>query len=240
MLLHRRVDKMALYTISDLHLSLGVDKPMDIFGGAWTGYEEKLRENLSVLKDDDTIVFPGDISWGISLDEALEDFRFIDSFPGRKIIVKGNHDLWWDTVSKMRRFFQANGIGSIDFLHNNCFFYGDIALCGTRGWFFEEEQGQAHDEKIMAREVGRLETSLKAGAAGAGRIFCFMHYPPIFQRYVCREITEMLTRYGVERCFYGHLHSASHRKAFEGTEGGVRYTLVSGDYVGFDPILIKE
>lgn len=232
---------MALYTIADLHLSLGADKPMDVFGGAWDGYIDKLRNTLARLREEDTLVVPGDFSWGMSLEEALPDFRFLDALPGRKLLLKGNHDLWWDTVSKMKRFFAANGITTIDFIHNNCHMYQDTALCGTRGWFFEEETGGAHDEKIMNREIGRLKTSLDAAKnAGAARIYCFMHYPPLFGRYVCPRIVEMLSDYGVSKCFYGHLHAESQKRAFEGPYGGVEYVLAAADYLNFDPILVMN
>lgn len=232
---------MALYTIADLHLSLGADKPMDVFGGAWDGYLDKLRNTLARLREEDTLVVPGDFSWGMSLEEALPDFRFLDALPGRKLLLKGNHDLWWDTVSKMKRFFAANGITTIDFIHNNCHMYQDTALCGTRGWFFEEETGGAHDEKIMNREIGRLKTSLDAAKnAGAARIYCFMHYPPLFGRYECPRIVEMLSDYGVSKCFYGHLHAESQKRAFEGPYGGVEYVLAAADYLNFDPILVMN
>jgi predicted phosphohydrolase len=232
---------MPLYTIGDTHLSLGTDKPMDVFGGAWEGYTDKLRENLSRLTDEDTLVIVGDFSWGMGLPASLPDFQFLASFPGRKLLVKGNHDLWWSSVGKMRKTLADAHIENIDFLHNNAFTYGDVALCGTRGWFFEEETGAAHDEKIMNREVGRLESSLKAAkAAGLPRIYCFMHYPPIFGRFTCPRIMELLSDYGVERCFYGHLHSPGNRGAFEGVKGGVRYTLVSADYIGFNQLKIEN
>ena len=230
---------MALYTIADLHLSLGADKPMDVFGGAWDGYMDKLRQSLTVLRDEDLLVIPGDLSWGLNLEKALPDLQFIDALPGRKLLVKGNHDLWWATVAKMRRFFEAHEITTLDFLHNNAFLWGDTALCGTRGWFYEEETGGAHDEKIMNREIGRLRTSLEAAKkTGAARIYCFMHYPPIFGKYECPEIVTMLAEYGVERCYYGHLHGASHKRAWEGPYGGVDYRLVSADYLNFEPVLV--
>ena len=232
---------MALYTIADLHLSLGTDKPMDVFGGFWQGYQEKLEKNFSCLSDEDTLVIPGDLSWGIDLEEALPDFRFLDALPGRKLLVKGNHDLWWGTVAKMRRFIAANAITIIEFLHNNYHMYHDMALCGTSGWFFEEETGGAHDEKIMNREIGRLKTSLDAAKnAGGARIYCFMHYPPIFGKYECPQIVKMLAEYGVSRCFYGHLHAQSHKRAFEGLYGGVEYVLVSADYLNFAPVLVMN
>lgn len=232
---------MALYTLGDPHLAFGVNKPMDIFGGAWKGYSDALKENLSVLREGDTLVIPGDLSWGINIEQAEKDFRFLASYPGRKILLKGNHDLWWSTVTKMRKFLAEKGIEGFEFLNNNCFFYEDIALCGTRGWFFEEEKGEAHDEKILNRELCRLEASLKeAKKAHAEHIYCFMHYPPIFGKYTCLPIIEMLTRYEVEKLYYGHLHSQSHKNAFIGVERGVSYELVSSDYLNFKPLLIKE
>ena len=231
---------MALYTLADLHLSFGVDKPMDIFGGAWQGYTRALRENLAVLREDDTLVIPGDLSWGINLQQAEPDFRFLASFPGRKILVKGNHDLWWGTVSKMQGFLQEKGLKNFEFLHNNCFFYEDVALCGTRGWFFEEEKGGAHDAKILNRELSRLRTSLDAAKkSGAERIFCFMHYPPVFGSYICQPVCALLQRYGVERLYYGHLHAQSHRSAFTGCHAGVQFVLVSADYLKFSPLQIQ-
>ena len=230
---------MALYTLADLHLSLGADKPMDIFGGAWNGYFEKLQNSLSCLTEEDTLVIPGDLSWGMNLPSALPDLQFIDRLPGKKLLVKGNHDLWWDTVSKMRRFFRENDITTIDFLHNNAFRYGDAAIAGTRGWFFEEETGGAHDEKIMNREVGRLRTSLEeARKTGAERIYCFMHYPPIFGKYECPAIVKMLAEYEVAACYYGHLHGQSCLNALYGHYRGVEYQLISGDYIQFDPVLV--
>ena len=150
---------MALYTIGDLHLSLGGSKPMDIFGDKWANHVERLRESFSHLTADDVTVLAGDLSWGISLEESLPDFQFIDALPGRKIILKGNHDYWWGTATKMKKFFEANGIESIDILFNNCFFYGDYALCGTRGWFYEEDAAGTHTGKMLAREALRLEAS---------------------------------------------------------------------------------
>ncbi|MGI6337249.1 MAG: metallophosphoesterase [Eubacteriales bacterium] len=235
---------MALYALADLHLSTLANKPMDIFGGAWAGYMEKLACGLSVLREGDTLVIPGDFSWGMSLGEALGDFRWLAAYPGRKLLVKGNHDLWWDTVAKMTRFLDENGIADIGFLHNRCFTYdtasGPVALCGTRGWFYEEENGSAHDEKIRNREVLRLRASLDAAKnEGLTRIYCFMHYPPLYGSYRCEPILEALEEYGVEQCFYGHLHGESCKAAWQGVKNGVNYRLVSGDSVNFQPILIE-
>jgi hypothetical protein len=220
---------MALYAIGDTHLSLASDKPMDVFGGGWEGYVDKLREGFAQVEDGDTVVLCGDLSWAMGLEEGREDFAFLNSLPGRKLMLKGNHDYWWNTAAKMNRFFQENGFASLNILHNNCYEYGAYALCGTRGWFYEE----TGDQKVFRRELIRLEASLKA--AGERPKLCFLHYPPCYQGYVCREIIELLERYGVERCFYGHLHGGSHRLAVEGRYGQVDYHLVAADYLGFRP-----
>ncbi len=229
---------MALYAIGDLHLSLGSDKPMDVFGGRWSGYVDKLREGFAGLTEEDTTVLCGDLSWGMSLAEAREDFLFIDRLPGRKIVLKGNHDYWWSTASAAYKFFAANGISTIEILNNNCLLYGETALCGTRGWFYEEERGIEHDRKIMLRELGRLEASLKA--AGEREKIAFLHYPPKFAAYECPEILEMLGRYGVKECYYGHIHGKGCSAAFRGVKNGVKYELVSADWLMFRPLRVRD
>lgn len=232
---------MALYVIGDTHFSEGCNKPMDIFGGAWTGYRDKLVSALAVLQPEDTLVVAGDFSWGMSLQEALPDFRLLDSFPGKKLLIKGNHDYWWETVSKMKRFFAENTIETIDFLHNSCYFYNGAALCGTRGWFYDKNDPAAGDDKIFKRELIRLEASLKAAVdQGATEIDCFLHYPPVFAGTEVPQITEILSRYPVKRLFYGHLHGDSLRGAFSGTRNGIYYAVVSADALGFKPIQIRE
>ena len=233
---------MALYAIGDTHLSESTNKPMDIFGGAWDNYRHKLLKGLECLKEEDTLVICGDFSWGMSMKEALADFKLLNTFPGRKIFLKGNHDYWWDTVSKMNRFFEENELKDLLFLHNNCIFYKDTALCGTRGWFFDPSDESAGDEKVFKREVMRLEASLKeAKKYGDDKeIFCFLHYPPVFQRSEVRPITELLEQYGVARCYYGHLHGDSLRGVFNGTRGGVIYQNISADNIGFKPVIIKQ
>ena len=228
---------MALYAIGDLHLGLSVDKPMDVFGPGWENHVQRLQEAFSKLHDDDVTVLCGDTSWGIDFQESLADFQFIDALPGRKLILKGNHDYWWNTAAKMKRFFAENGLTTIDILHNNCHTYGDYALCGTRGWFFEEDQ-KPHNEKVLNREVGRLEASLKL--AEGRPILAFLHYPPLYEGYRCPEILKKLGEYGVGRCFYGHLHGVTHRRAIQGSFGGVDYSLVSADYLRFEPKKICE
>ena len=229
---------MALYAIGDLHLSFEADKPMDVFGGAWDGYVDKLRAGLKVISPEDTTVLLGDLSWAMSLDTAVEDFRFISEIPGRKIILKGNHDYWWSTAKKFYAFCEANGFANMFVLNNNCWTYGDVALCGTRGWFYEEEKHGEQDAKVFRRELLRLETSLQA--AGDREKLCFLQYPPRFGTYRCEEIQELLMRYGVKTCYYGHLHGASHRAAFQGFWEDVRYQLVSADYLDFKPVRIMD
>lgn len=225
---------MALYTIGDLHLALSLDKPMDVFGETWRDHPEKIKQGFSALGEDDTCVLCGDLSWGMSLEEAKEDFRFIHELPGKKILLKGNHDYWWSTATKARAFFQENGFDTLDILHNNCFFYGDYALCGTRGWFYEEEKGIAHDQKIMRREVMRLEASLKA--AGEKEKLVFLHYPPIYQHYTCEAILDLFEQYRVRLCCYGHIHGKGCLSAFNGWRGCTEFRLVSADHVDFTPI----
>ena len=224
---------MALYAIGDLHLCLGAPKPMDIFGGNWTGYMDKLKEGMSVITEADTTVLLGDLSWALSLEESAADFAWINQIPGRKIILKGNHDYWWSTAAKFKKFCEANSFENMELLNNNCFEYEDWAICGTRGWFFEEERSGAHDEKVFKRELCRLEASLKA--AGEKRKMVFLHYPPRYKGYECREILELLEKYEVRRCFYGHLHGGSHKLAMEGQWDSVEFRLVSADYLNFRP-----
>ena len=228
---------MALYAIGDPHLSLGTNKPMDAFGGRWEGYVDKLRANFEELTESDAVVFCGDLSWGMSLEEALPDFQFLDGlFPGKKYFIKGNHDYWWTTANKMLTFWNDHGLTDFALIHNNCQVYGETALCGTRGWFFEDSN--VHNEKVFKRELLRLEASLKA-AEGMEKL-CFLHYPPLYQGYICREIVELLETYQVKACYYGHLHGGSHRLAQEGKRGSVEYRLVAGDYVDFHPQKILE
>lgn len=223
---------MALYAIGDLHLSLTANKSMEVFGPAWENYHARIEESLSRLTDDDTLILAGDTSWGMNLEEAEADFKFLDRFPGKKYLIKGNHDYWWVTAAKLYRFFEEKGIRTLGILHNNCAFYKGYALCGTRGWFFEEEQ-KPHNAKVLAREVGRLETSLQA--AGERPILCFLHYPPLYQGYQCPEILAVLEKYHVERCCYGHLHGPTIKRRMEGKRGETEFSLISADYLEFVP-----
>ena len=227
---------MSLYALGDLHLSFGTDKPMDVFGGKWQGYVEKLRQGLSCITEEDTTVLLGDVSWALGLENAREDFAFISAIPGRKLILKGNHDYWWSTASKFYKFCEANGFKDMHILNNNHYEYGEIAICGTRGWFFEEERSSDHDGKVFRRELQRLETSLIS--AGDKMKYVFLHYPPRYKGYECREILELLQKYEVRRCFYGHLHGPSHALAMEGLWDGIEFRLVAADKLNFCPFTV--
>ena len=228
---------MSLFAIGDLHLSLNGDKPMDVFGGRWQDYTNKIKKGFeAVLSENDVTVLCGDLTWGMDLDGAKEDFLFIDALPGKKIILKGNHDYWWSTASAAKKFFAENDISTIDILHNNFFEYGDAAICGTRGWFYEEEKGGEHDRKILARECLRLEASLKA--AGDREKYVFLHYPPKYLGYECPEILKLLKDYDVKMCCFGHIHSKGCASAFCGELNGTAFKLVSADYLDFVPAKI--
>ena len=229
---------MALYAIGDLHLCLGAPKPMDILGGAWIGYMNKLKEGFAVIQPEDTTVLLGDLSWALGMEEAKADFAWINQIPGRKIILKGNHDYWWSTASKFHKFCEENGFENFQVLNNNYYEYADIAICGTRGWFFEEDRSGAHDEKVFRRELGRLEASLKA--AGDKQKLVFLHYPPRYKGYECQEILDLLKQYNVRQCYYGHLHGASHGLAQEGQWDGIEFRLVAADKLQFKPWKVME
>lgn len=227
-----------IYTIGDLHLSLGCDKPMDIFSG-WTNHVERLKENWnSKITENDTVILLGDHSWALKLEDSFKDLEFIHKeLNGRKILVKGNHDLWWSTMNKITNFVTENGFTSIDFLFNNAYLIEGISICGTRGWI--RENGEVADLKVMNREAGRLEASLQAGVKLGGELVAFIHYPPIYGTEENALLTEVLHKYGVKRCFYAHLHGSAIRGALNCERDGVMYRLVSADGVGFDPVAVN-
>ena len=228
---------MSLFAIGDLHLSLAADKPMDVFGPRWAGYINKILKGFQDVGQEDVTVLCGDSSWALDLPGALEDFRFINALPGRKIILKGNHDFWWTSAAKMNAFFTDNGLNSISILHNNFYPYGEAAaICGTKGWFYGDSRSTDHDKKLMAREILRLEASLKA--AGEREKYVFLHYPPKYGGYVCPEILALLRRYDVKCCCSGHLHAESLRLAFNGWYENTRHICVSADGINFRPCKI--
>lgn len=226
---------MSLFVLADLHLCKGdPSKTMSVFSG-WDDYQERIEKNwLETIKDDDTVVLPGDISWGMSLEEAAPDFRFIEELPGQKIIIKGNHDYWWTTMKKMKGFLEAEGLKSIRILHNNHYRYGDHGICGTRGWV--NMPGETQDEKILKREVQRLETSIRSALAEELIPIVFLHYPPIFASNFNYDILEILYRYKIKDCYYGHIHGRSaHELCVKNTYDDVNFHLISGDYLQFMP-----
>lgn len=230
---------MSLFVIADLHLPLSADKPMDIFGG-WEDYVTRLEYNWKrKISPDDTVVLPGDISWAMSIEQSLEDMRFIDALPGRKIISKGNHDYWWTTVSKMNRFLEENGITTISFLHNNCYEYEGIGICGSRGWI--NETGKPEDDKVINREAMRLDASIQCAEMQGLKPVAFLHYPPVFAGSVNVPIFEVLKKHSIKLCFYGHLHGKrAHVNALTGQYEGIELRLCSADYIQFDPIDITQ
>lgn len=232
---------MALYTISDLHLPLGIDKPMDIFGASWDNYVERLQENWqNTVNEEDTVVMPGDFSWAMYIGQSKKDFEFIEKLNGKKILLKGNHDYWWETYNKMSKFLSENNYSTISILHNNSFMYNKTALCGNRGWIYSQTMN-AEDKQIYDREIGRLRLSIESGLKEEPEhIYVFTHYPPLTNSDIQTPLTEVLKEYGVEKCFYGHLHANSHKTAVQGVIDGIEYKLVSSDYLGFMPYKITE
>ena len=226
---------MALFVLGDTHLSLGGAKPMDVFPG-WNGYVEKLEANWrKLVKPEDTVVLAGDISWSMRLADTRKDFAFLNGLPGRKLIMKGNHDYWWSTANKMNEFFRAEGFDTLRLLHNNSYTVEGYALCGTRGWLFDADE--PHDEKVMNREIGRLRLSLQAAEPGKEKLV-FLHYPPVYTGADAPEIVAVLKEYGIRRCFYAHLHGKAIRFAVQGEVDGIRYKLVSADGLQFCPYKI--
>ena len=229
---------MAIYVIGDLHLSFNTNKPMDIFGINWQNYEEKIKQDwLSKVKQEDTVILPGDFSWAMYLDETDKDFEFINNLPGQKILLKGNHDYWWTTVTSMRRYIQEQDFENIDFLYNNSYEFENKIIAGTKGWNISEDQ---EDIRLTKREVARLELSIQDGISKYGedkKIIVFMHYPPLTKNYMNTDYTRLLKKYNIKRCYYGHLHANSIQDAVEGNIDGIEYKLVSSD--GLDFKLLK-
>ncbi|MCI1964638.1 MAG: metallophosphoesterase [Oscillospiraceae bacterium] len=229
---------MSLFAIADLHLSLGTNKPMDVFEG-WQNYTARLQKNwCAVVGEKDTVVIAGDISWAMKLEESVKDFRFIHDLPGRKLILKGNHDYWWSTKQKIERFLCANGFTDIEIVHNSAAKVGKRAVCGTRGWLYNAETQQ--DKKIVSREAGRLNASLEDAARQGLEPVVFLHYPPIYDGMECKEILDILEKNNIRDCYFGHIHgSLAAKKAPMGEYKGIKMHLISCDHLGFLPILVK-
>lgn len=224
---------MSVYVIADPHLSLGTQKPMDIFRG-WQDYTLRLKTNWeNIVSPGDTVILPGDISWAMTAEEAKEDLKFINALPGRKIIGKGNHDYWWGTMKKLKEFTDANNFDTIDFLFNNAYAVEDIAVCGTRGWFFDDKADNA--EKVIAREAGRLKLSVEAALKTGNEPVAFLHYPVVYESGVCTELLEVLKYYGIRRCYFGHIHGEKTGRYEKYTYDGITFSLVSADFLAFCP-----
>ncbi len=229
---------MSVFAIGDLHLSLGCDKPMDIFKG-WDNYTERLTENWNrVVSDNDTVVIPGDISWAMTLEGAKRDFEYINNtLKGDKIILKGNHDYWWNTASKMNAFLSENSFDRIRILNNNACLVEGISVVGTRGWI--NDDGSECDAKVLNREAGRFRMSVAEGIKLGGELVAFIHYPPIYNGEKNEYILSVIREYGIKKCYYGHIHGPGHRYAFQGEYDGTQYRMISADYLGFMPIMIN-
>ena len=226
---------MSLWVIGDLHLCYSdPSKTMTVFSG-WENYQERIEHNWNeTVKDDDTVVLAGDISWGMNIKQALPDFQHINNLKGKKIILKGNHDYWWSTMNKMENFLAAENLSTISILHNNFYKYENYGICGTRGWV--SINGESQDEKILMREVQRLETSISLAEAEGLEPIVFMHYPPIFAGSFNYDILQVLYRHNVKSCYYGHIHGRSaHELCIKNTYDGIDFHLISGDYLSFIP-----
>ena len=232
---------MSIFTIADQHLALGIDKPMDVFGGRWSNYMEKLKENwISDVTENDTVIIPGDVSWATYIDSAYEDFKFIEDLPGKKVISKGNHDYWWTTSSKLNKYLMEHSLSTIAFMHNNAFELDGVAVCGTRGWKGPgEDEFRKDDEKIYKREIERLELSVKAALElKLPRRIVFMHYPPVTVKSPMTGFIDIMKKYEIKECYYGHLHGEGIKGAIEGEYEGIDLKLVSADHLNFKPYKI--
>ena len=235
---------MSIYTIGDLHLSFRENKPMDIFGENWANHEQKIKEDwLKKVKEEDLVVLPGDFSWATYLKDTDLDFEYINNLPGKKLLLKGNHDYWWTTLNKLRTFIEEEKFSNIDFIYNNAYEFENKIIVGTRGWSFGESE---EDKKIAKREAMRLELSINEGKKKYGEekeIIAFMHYPPIINSHIAKnepsDYVKVMQKYGIKKCFYGHLHSTSIQEAVEGNYFGIEFKLVSADGVDFKLIQIN-
>lgn len=239
---------MSVFVIADLHLDTKTNlKSMEVFGQRWLGYVEKLKKNWTKVVDEaDTVIIPGDISWALNLEDAIEDLKFIDALPGKKIIMKGNHDFWWSTVSKINKIFEENKISTISLLNNNALELDDFIVAGSRGWFTDKSmqnvtQGDVDYQKIVNRETIRLKMSLDAAQklknVSGKEIFVFLHFPPVWGDFCCESIVELLKAYDVKRCYFGHIHGSY---SVKGTflHEDIRFQMISADFLDFLPNII--
>ena len=235
---------MAIFVIGDLHLSFNEDKPMDIFGDNWNNHEEKIKNNwIENVSESDLVVLPGDFSWSMYLKDTYKDFDFLNSLPGKKLLLKGNHDYWWTTVTSMRNFISENKFENIDFIYNNSYEFENKIIVGTRGW---AQTNDEEDKRLSKREALRLELSIQDGMKKYGNdkeIIVFMHYPPILNSNVIQnemnEYIKIMNKYNVKRCYYGHLHATAIRDAVEGEHFGIDFKLISADALNFEVLKLN-
>ena len=234
---------MSIYAIADLHLSFFHNKPMDIFGDNWENHAEKIKQNwLEKVKEEDYVILPGDFSWEMYLKDTKLDFDFLNKLPGNKILLRGNHDYWWTTITKMNKFIEENNFKNISFLYNNSYLVENKIIVGTRGWNILDTEA---DSKMIKRESARLELSINDGINRFGtdkEIIAFLHYPPINKSSKANnqdtEFVTTLKKYNIKKCYYGHLHGPSHNDAVEGEIQGIEYKLISADYLNFNLIKV--
>lgn len=224
---------MSIFAISDLHLSFGTDKPMDVFRG-WDNYTERLFANWNrLVKEDDTVILPGDLSWALKLEDTKADFEFLRKLNGKKILLKGNHDLWWSTAKKLNAFLEENNFSNVEILFNNTVVAENFAIAGTRGWLYDA----AEDDKIILREVGRLEKSLSEAEKTGLPILVFLHYPPVYGTEVCTEILNVLKKHNIKAVYHGHIHGSGFNNAVKEYDG-ISFRLISCDCIDFTPLFI--
>lgn len=235
---------MSIYIIGDLHLSFSQNKPMDIFGRNWEKHEEKIKQDwISKVTENDMVILPGDFSWATYLEDAYLDFKFLNDLPGKKVLLKGNHDYWWTTVTSMKKYLEENKFENIEFLYNNAIEFENKVFVGTRGWTFQETE---NSNKMINRENQRLELSIKDAINKFGEnkeIIAIMHYPPIIEKQLLDnnhfEFYKTLKKYNIKKCYYGHLHGKSHADAINGNIEGIEFNLVSADYLDFKLLKIN-
>lgn len=225
---------MRLYAISDLHLPGGDDKPMNVFGEHWTDHFQRISQDWRArVREEDVVLIAGDISWAMQLADAIPDLQAIGELPGRKLIIRGNHEYWWSTLKKVRAVLPEG----IEAIQHTAVDLGDAVVCGTRGWSFQmtEEPLTTEDQKVLDRELIRLELALEAATKIAlGRpVIVMLHYPPIYDQLRDTPFTRLLARYPVHTVVYGHLHGPAIHAGFSGIHEGIRYLLTSCDSLRF-------
>ena len=221
-----------IFTIGDLHFDSTGEKPMDIFGDNWLNHEDQIMDNWKkIIGEDELVLLAGDTSWALKLEEAYEDLKKIDKLPGRKIIIKGNHDYWWDSLNKINNL----ELETIDFIQNNSFLYNGIAIAGTRGWFSVEDENDEQNKKIFNRELNRLRLSLESIKDNVDKKIVMIHYPPFNSELNPNEFVDIMKEFNVDICLYGHLHAEGHKYAIEGEVQGIEFHCISSDFIEFMP-----